>query len=183
MRLIDFNVIHGEASIPLSDLEVFGERTLIAKVGDTFIPEEDCIREEREVFNAWRALYPNGKQEVSPDIKQVKQRKLNELWKACNEAILAGFYSSASGEQLFYGFDMQDQANLTEQAVLIDGTPDTITWKIKGDLHFAILTKEQFKNLCLDGKAHKETNMQKYFKLSGKVGECTTMEQLKTIVW
>lgn len=116
-------------------------------------------------------------------IDVLKQKKISELWMACNHAILSGFYSSVSGEELFFGFDTMDQSNLTGVMAMIDLALEPIRWKVKGELQFVDLTKEQFKQLCLDGKSHKEENMHKYFELIGQVGLSTSEDELSSIQW
>jgi hypothetical protein len=117
-------------------------------------------------------------------LEVLKVNKLKELWIACNQTIEAGFYSLVSGESLLYGFDLaMDQPNLTGQLALLDVTPEPIPWKVKSELKFVYLTREQFTQLCLDGKAHKEFHMQRYFELCGQVQNALDKETVLSIAW
>jgi hypothetical protein len=115
----------------------------------------------------------------------LKQRKLSELRKACNDAILAGFHSSVSGADILYGFDEQDQNNLTQQMVMIANglVAEPIYWKGKGLVDLLPYTIEQFKQLCGDGQTHKLNNMMKYYPLKETVIPAATREELDAIVW
>jgi hypothetical protein len=115
----------------------------------------------------------------------LKQRKLEELWKSCNDTILAGFHSSASGADILYGFDEQDQSNLTQQMVMIANglVTEPIYWKGKGLVDLLPYTIAQFKQLCGDGQSHKLTNMMRYYPLKDIGMNAATKEELDAIVW
>lgn len=115
-----------------------------------------------------------------------KQNKLKEIWDACNKAILAGFYSSVSGTEMLYGFDEQDQANFTQQLLMlsIDNTIDTIYWKTKGEDGVVLpYTREQFMQLCNEAQQHKTSKIQKHWELKKKILNATTREEVEAIKW
>ena len=46
------------------------------------------------------------------DLEQVKQNKIKELDKVCQEKIYGGFYSNADGTNKLYDFELENQINM-----------------------------------------------------------------------
>lgn len=150
--------------------------------GEFVIRQEIFTQEERELAEEYTAAHANDPDPML-DINFLKQQKIDELRNLCNTTILSGFYSSASGENLLFGSDETDQLNLLGQMAALSVSVEPIVWKVKGILQFVQLSKEQFTQLYLDGKTHKETNMLKYFGLVSQVNAAQTIEEIENIVW
>ena len=118
-------------------------------------------------------------------LQDIKNKKIEELNRACNETILAGFVSSALGEENLYDFDYEAQINLNGQLNFINAgltPPDAIImWKANGvpKEH----TVEQFKVVCEDGFAHKQSNISKYWMLKQQVEQAEDEETINAITW
>lgn len=152
----------------------------------TFIPEEDSTANEKEVFSAYHEYYKETggikpKEEIS--LEQLKANKIKELDTACTDAILFGFTYNHHGTDYLLGFDITDQANLTGTIAILSACTEPITWKVKGQLIFLEFTKDEFLQMGLVAKIHKETLMQKYFGLCGRIQACTDIIGVDAIVW
>lgn len=118
-------------------------------------------------------------------LEEVKQQKIIELNQKCEDAIMAGFYSSVKGEPHLYGFDRDDQKNWTDGLMLIDEgiITDTINAKYKGG-RFEPYTIAEYKQLVLmDAAAHKLMQLGKNDTLKISVDNATTKEEVNSIVW
>lgn len=150
-----------------------------------------------------RNLYEvqNGEivQKIDADARRIdaaKSFKIAKLNAACNQSILAGFTSSALGAEHQYGFDMEDQANLTGRlAGIAAGTsPAEFLWKTK-DVGPLLHTIAQFKQVCADGDARKESQISRYWTLksqveaaeqqfkNGEIDAQTAMAQMDAVAW
>lgn len=117
-------------------------------------------------------------------LEQLKVKKMEEIWTACNTEILSGFLSSATGEELLYGFDEEDQKNLTGVLTLMNANPSLtqVDWKPKGVAPFPH-TKEQMVQICADAFVHKQTNINKYWTLRDQVESSTVAADIINIGW
>ena len=132
----------------------------------------------------------------------LKQQKKEELSKACEEAIVTGFYSDITGENILYGFDITDQQNWTTQYETVklaeEGNPDVIAYftamgypegmvaiKGKGDNSaYRFITYEQYKAFWLQGQRHiTENRILKYYPLLTKLNLATTKDEIENIRW
>lgn len=116
-------------------------------------------------------------------LEDAQKAKIKSLDKACTNAILYGFEYTKDGNTYLIGFDTLDQANLTGQMAMLSVTTEPIVWKVKGQLIFLQFTKDEFMQMGLVAKQHKESNMQKYFGLCGQVYTCTSKEEVDAILW
>jgi hypothetical protein len=66
---------------------------------------------------------------------------------------------------------------------ILSVTTEPIVWKVKGELVFFQFTKDEFMQMGLVAKTHKESKMQKFYTLCGQVNDCTTTEEVDVIVW
>lgn len=114
------------------------------------------------------------------DIKAAKIAQLKEL---CSNAIYDGFDSSIGHS---FGFNELDQANFTQQSVLIvlNGLTDTDTvqWKTK-DAGVVDLTIAQFKTIIGEAKDYKLQQQTKYWGLEAQVNAATTNAEVDAVVW
>lgn len=110
-----------------------------------------------------------------------KTSKLNELKAACTDAIHKGFTSTLKGYE--FGFNEHDQANFTQQLLLIvNGQADNIQWKTK-NAGVVNLTVEDFNIIINDSKNHKLAQQQKYWELENQVNNATTKQEVESIIW
>lgn len=111
----------------------------------------------------------------------VKQQKIDELNKLCEQTILAGFIA-ISGHK--YGFSQYDQMNITQQMalLLVDTTITTINWKTE-DAGVISHTRDEFVVLCNDANNHKRNNITKYWTLKAQVNAATTEADIGAISW
>jgi hypothetical protein len=138
------------------------------------IPPGDLTPEQR-----YALLDPN--RNTLADYQQTKIAVLDDL---CNKTILAGFTSSALGAPHQYDFDEEAQRNFAGALALMnaDSTITSITWKTvdAGPLPH---TRDQFIQLCKDGFAFKESQIQKYWNLKAQVQQASSIDQVNAITW
>ena len=122
--------------------------------------------------------------EVPITLLDYQQNKIYELNVACNNAILAGFTSTATGVPHQYKFDMEYQANLNQELTMLlaDISVISVNWPTK-DGGVIAHTRLQFIQLCKDSKTFKETNIYRYFGLKAQVMSSTTITQVNTFIW
>lgn len=121
----------------------------------------------------------------STSLDDLKTLKINQLDYLCTNTILAGFKSSALGAEHVYGFNEQDQANLSGRLTLINADtsyPDTFSWKTT-DAGPLAHTKAQFIVVCRDADTHKNNYIAKYWSMKYQVQAVTTKEDVLAIVW
>lgn len=186
-KLIDSKAYWDDTALgDAKDLNYIGEGFSISLPDGSmiFIPEQDATVEEKEVFDAYHAAYAdtNGIKPVeTPSLDSLKLAKIEELWKACNDAILAGFTYNG----ILYGFDEQDQTNLTQQLALIANgmASEPVYWKGRGETQLRQYTISEFKEIFNAGQVHKDSNMTKYYPLKDAAMNASTAEEVNAIVW
>lgn len=126
---------------------------------------------------------------VNQNIDLIKQNKIQELNKKCNETIINGFYSDADGTKKLYDFELENQVNLSTKAYQLQiaklaGQPiESVSYYAKGETCHDY-TAEQFLKLALDGETWKTTNIVKYKDvLKPKVEACKTVGEVNAITW
>lgn len=143
-------------------------------------------------LTSWNVKDSNGvpiPQPVQSDLDSwalsaAKQMKIAELNAACENAIYAGFSSSATGTSHQYAFTLLDQQNMNETAtaMLQDSTFTSVSWKTE-DAGEVSHTAAQFQQLCKDARVFKLTNITKYRQLKANVLAATTVDAVKAITW
>lgn len=124
------------------------------------------------------------------DLIAAKSAKSEVIRKACEEAILAGFPSSALGIQHHYPSDLEDQANLTASVIrstLPDNDPDEI-YPFKcmdaSDIwDFRAHTAAQIQQVGRDGYAAILGYRQQHAMLQDAIQAATTESDLEAITW
>lgn len=118
-----------------------------------------------------------------------RERKAADMSKACNEAILAGFTSSALGAVYSYPSKMEDQANLTGSVVrsmYASNAPDWVTpfWcaDATGDWQYRPHTVAQIQHVGDDAVAARLACMAINEKLAKQI-MAADADELKTIAW
>jgi len=117
---------------------------------------------------------------------ELKASKTSEINSACSKAITSGFTSSALGTPHTYQSEQTDQLNLI--GVVTAGQDDyfkcgitdvngNVTW------NYALHTIAQLQQVLVDGKAHKQTLLQKTNTLKTQVASAKTVAEVKAIVW
>lgn len=118
------------------------------------------------------------------DLVQYKEDKKNEVRKACSAAIIAGFTSTAFDDiERLFGFDMEDQANWTQNLVLIASGIATTTVNVKykgGEL--TPISIDKFKLLVQDMMVHKEGKITKCDHHEHQIDIMTTKEEVDALI-
>lgn len=117
------------------------------------------------------------------DLNQYKEDKKNQIRKACNAAIVAGFTSTAfDGTERLFAFDMVDQANWTQNLVLIASgmITTTVNAKYKGG-EFTPISIDKFKQLVQDMMAHKEDKIAKCDYYEHQIDAMTSKEEVDAL--
>jgi hypothetical protein len=118
-------------------------------------------------------------------LNEAKAAKIAELNQMCNQTILAGFTSSALGQEYHYPFDGEAQANLTGALALLNADPTltTVEFKVLETGKLVDHTRDQFLQVCKDAFAFKNSMIKKYHDLKDQVEAATTIEEVNAIVW
>jgi 4-alpha-glucanotransferase len=163
-----------------------GFRITLPDVAMMFIPEQDCTVNEQKVFQDYHEYYKDTggiKPQIQPTTEEQKAAKITQLDRACTDAIFEGFYSDADGEMKFYGFEKQDQDNLTAYLTGINaGLQTTVLWKEKGGFPKSY-TIDQFKKLYSDGfDVHLKSQWVRFHELKAQILTCED-DSWMDIVW
>lgn len=110
--------------------------------------------------------------------------KVAQLDYFCNKTILSGFTSDVLGESHLYGFDTEDQSNLSGALSLMNANPSLIEieWKPKNELP-VIHSREQFIQLCTDSFIFKQSQIGKYWFLKTQSLSAISKEEVDSINW
>ena len=121
-----------------------------------------------------------------PTLEVAKQNKTNEINTVCGNEITRGFVSDALGSTHNYRSKEIDQLNLIGMVTAQQddyfkcGVTDkngVIAW------NYVFHTVAQFTQVLQDGKAYKQTLLQKAGTLKAKVNLAKTQADLDLIVW
>ncbi len=124
------------------------------------------------------------------DLEKYKEKKKNGVRKACNAEIISGFTSTAfDGTERLFGFDITDQANWTQNLILIASGIATETVNVKyktGEL--TPISIDKFKLLVQDMISHKEGKITKCDYYENQIDAMNTKEEVdklrvSEIVW
>ena len=123
-------------------------------------------------------------------MNDLKAQKTNAINSACGLQIIQGFTSNALGSVKHYQGEQVDQLNLI--GVVAGGIDDdfkcgtedadyanngVITWA------FEAHTITQLIQVLNDGKAYKQTLLQKAYDLKTQIAEATTADAVNAIAW
>lgn len=119
---------------------------------------------------------------ASADLDRVKAAKITELDTLCENEILAGFQSAATGH--FFRFNAYDQMNFTQQMLVLisDSTIAEVTWKTE-DAGVVTLTRDEFLAVIREAEAHKRGLMERYWTLKAQVLAAETVDEVNAIQW
>ncbi|HLO11212.1 MAG TPA: hypothetical protein VK190_03025 [Pseudoneobacillus sp.] len=118
-------------------------------------------------------------------LQKIKNDKIEELNKACENHIIKGFWSSATGNPHFYRFNKtEDQLNFNQQAtmLIIDPNINTVQWKTE-DAGIIPHTRNQFMKVLNDVAEFKQNTISEYWQLKYRVMTATTANEIANIVW
>lgn len=132
---------------------------------------------------------PRG-QEGGAQLAVVQQAKIAQLSAQCQQAIFAGFTSSALGAPYHYPATDRDQSNLVASvlASILPGISQGWTtpfWCMDGNGAWAHLphTAVQIQQVGLDGKAAIVACILHNAELAQQVRAATSIEQTQALVW
>lgn len=115
------------------------------------------------------------------NLDSIKQDKIKELNKKCNEIIYTGFYSNADGTNKLYDFELENQINMMGlQSKAEKG--ETVSYYAKGEACHDY-TPTQFLQLVQDGATFKFNTIEKYKKLKEYVSMLTTSDKVNAITF
>lgn len=122
---------------------------------------------------------------LAAQLAAAKTQKIKELDTACNNDILSGFTCTVKGEVRAFGFDMNDQMNLTGKLTMLNANPsiDTVTWKCKGlEGQLDNYTREEFNQICVAADDAKTAKIGTFWTKKNAVLAATTIEEVNEIV-
>ncbi len=112
----------------------------------------------------------------------IRSEKLKELKNKSSLAILGNFTSATTGH--IYEFEEHDQANFTQQMLLLVSNPaiTTVDWKTV-DAGVVTHTREQFFAVVGDADSHKRGNMTKFWTKEAQLNSATTLDEINAVKW
>lgn len=119
------------------------------------------------------------------NVEQLKANKIDIINTSCEDAITAGFISSALGAPHTYDSAIEDQINLIG-AVIAAGAGMPIEYKCydeDGTKQWHDHTPQQMQQVYVDGLVYKVTQLKKATFLKDAVAAATTIEELNNISW
>lgn len=117
-------------------------------------------------------------------LSEAKQIKKAQLSTQCNQAITAGFTSSALGTEHTYPSDDEAQRNFHSELdrINLDSTYTTIYFKTF-DSGYMAHTIDQFKQVFIDGHTSGRSQIAKLNQLKADVDKATTPDEVVQIEW
>ncbi|WP_101844208.1 hypothetical protein [Halobacillus sp. Marseille-P3879] len=120
-------------------------------------------------------------------LKDAKEKKIIELDKACESAILAGFFHVIDGVEYHFSYDLEAQVNFGDlKEVLKEGIVDEVMWTVRKDGEYTRIpvTSEIMSELTVAILMHKQNNISKFRDfLEPQVKDAKTIEEVKEITW
>lgn len=117
-------------------------------------------------------------------VEELKQYKIAQLKELCSNSIYNGFTSSVNGYS--FNFNELDQANFTQQLLLIVASNGTysipIKWKTK-DMQVVELSVDEFTTILGEAETHKRTEQNKYWQLESQLISSLTIQEVDSINW
>lgn len=116
-------------------------------------------------------------------VEELRFAKKEVLKNECTQAIYDGFIATNGNS---YGFNEHDQANYTQQMILLmqdtDNLITSIPWKTKNN-GVVEHSKSDFNQIIQDAKNHKLAMQQKYWNLEESLLATETIDGINTINW
>jgi hypothetical protein len=120
------------------------------------------------------------------DLKQIKQKKIDDLDQSCKNAILDNFTATLNGVDYEFAYDSDSQNRFNGVGILFLGNQITeVTWTAyqNGQRVRINLTKDDFNIISLAALKHQNDNVTKYSDLYNKVNDATTVDEINAITW
>lgn len=115
-------------------------------------------------------------------LEDLKLIKLEQLMDSYKSTIVSGFPSSATGEQIIYGYKQQDQLNYSKIANLFALDTNKTSTILGSESHGVVtLTKEQFLVFMADAETHEMNLYLKRKNIENSINNATTVEELEQI--
>lgn len=120
-------------------------------------------------------------------LRNLKQRKDQELNESCAKHISSGFYHTINGVNYKFSFDVEAQLNFQGARDLLNsGILQSVSWTVKRDGVYEriAIDKQMMSELTMVMLQHKDSNIRKYREqLLPLVEKAQTAEELKSIKW
>lgn len=124
-------------------------------------------------------IYQENVDKMDILMEDLRTLRIEKLKEECSQAIYDGFFV---GENHF-GFNEHDQANFTQQLLLVvAGQSSPIHWKTKNK-GVIELTADEFKAVCQAAEVHKRSEQEKYWTLEQQILAATTAGEIKAVEW
>lgn len=143
-----------------------------------------------EVKNLLGSYYIEGEviQDNEGTLKRVKINKQDEIDKACNEAILAGFFHEIGGEKYRFSYDLEAQMNferlskMFEQGIIDEQMK---TARNESGEHVRVsINKEIMREIYIISQKHVNDKVAKFRDYYvPMINEAKTIEEVQSIQW
>lgn len=186
MKIYNFNENGEYVSTEKADKDPLEKGKFLIPANSTIIPVLDKVPGKKRVFsnNAWS--YVDIAEEFIPlTIEQIKTNRIAEFNGICNSKICEGFYSTATGVEHFYRFNLEiDQHNFEQQTLMLlrHSEIDTIEWKTE-DADVVIHTRQQYFEVVDDAASNKKSLVERYRVLKEQIINAQTIEDVENINW
>lgn len=123
---------------------------------------------------------------LAAQLASAKQSKIVELDASCSSEILSGFVCNIKGEDRAFGFDLNDQMNLTGKLTMLNANPsiESVIWKCKGlEGQLDVYSTEEFNQICVAADAAKTAKIGTFWTKKNAVLAAMTVEEVNEIVW
>jgi Domain of unknown function (DUF4376) len=115
-------------------------------------------------------------------LDELKKSRQDELMNIYKESIISGFTSSATGENIRYGYKEQDQLNYSKLANLFALNPTKTSTILGSDSHGVVtLSKEQFLQFMEDAEQYEMSMYVRRKELEEQINSTTTIDELQAI--
>lgn len=120
------------------------------------------------------------------DLENTRSNKIAELQTACNQDILNGFTCHIKDEDRIFGFELDDQLNLTGQLTMFNADPTLTSVYLKCKGLQGLLdtyTKDEFIWICTSADNTKREKINRFWALKQAVLVADTIEDVNDVSW
>lgn len=139
-----------------------------------------------EIEEQNRIAQQKAEEERIARLENLRTQKIVELQNACNKDVLSGFTCHVKDEDRFFGFELDDQLNLTGKLTILNADPsiESVFWKCKGlEGRLDTYTREEFKTICDSADNTKTKKIARFWTLKQSALSATTEEEIQNINW
>jgi hypothetical protein len=121
--------------------------------------------------------------DVIPNVEELRSQKLIQLMELYKSAITIGFYSSATGDKVMYGYSQQDQLNYSKWANVFALNPSRES-VIIGSISNGVvtMTREQFTQFIADAENYEVTMYLQRKDIEEQINGASTIDELNSII-